>query len=298
MTVEKKKSNKGAIIGLSIVIAILIGYIVYLQFNQQDLIEDQVQLGIEKNEVLNDLEDLQSQYDTLVTSNDTLAAEISAQQQKIEEMMVEIKKHKGDAWTIRKLKKETETLRVIMVGYLHTIDSLNTLNIELAAENVEIKGELEQEKKQTKKLRKETKDLSQVVNKGSKLQALDLWATPIKIRSNGKQMETDKADKAEKIKSCFVLSENTIAESGQKNIYFRIISPEGKVLTDDKSAGKTFVYDGVKGIYTMIRKVDYTNTELDVCIYWDIPSPMTAGFYIVELYLEEVLIGKTSFDMK
>lgn len=298
MTVEKKKSNKGTIVGLSIVIALLIGYIIFLQFNQHNIIQEQVQLGIEKNEVLDDLKALQSQYDTLVTSNDTLAAEISAQQQKIEEMMVQIEKHKGDAWTIRKLKKETETLRVIMVGYLHTIDSLNTMNIELQAENIEIKGELAEEKKQTKQLRKETEDLSQVVTKGSKLQALDLWATPIKIRSNGKQLDTDKAKQAEKIKSCFVLSENKITKSGQKNIYFRIISPEGKVLTDENSAGKTFEYDGVKGIYTMIRKVEYTNTELDVCIYWDIPNPLTPGFYIVELYLEEVLIGKTSFDMK
>ena len=40
------------------------------------------------------------------------------------------------------------------------------------------------------------------------------------------------------------------------------------------------------------------NDALDVCIYWDIPNEMMPGFYIVELYVEEVLIGKTSFDLK
>lgn len=295
---EKKSSNRGSIIGLSIAIIILLGYIGYLHFNNTRIVDEKVQLGIEKNEVLNELESLQIQFDTMSTNNDTLQAEISAQQQKIEEMLVEIKKHKGDAWTIRKYKKEAATLRVIMVGYLHTIDSLNTLNVALEAENIEIKGELVQEKKQTQKLRKKTDDLTAVVTKGSKLQALDLWATPIKIRSNGKQMETDKASKAEKIKSCFVLSENQITTAGKKNIYFRIISPEGKVLTDENSAGKTFSYDDVQGIYTLIRKVEYYNQALDVCIYWDIPETLSPGFYIVELYLEEVLIGKTSFDMK
>lgn len=295
---EKKNNNKGAIIGLSIVIAVLIGYIIYQHFSSQNIIEEKVQIGIEKNEVLNELESLRFQYDTMSTSNDTLQAEIAAQQQKIDEMLVEIEKHKGDAWTIRKFRKETETLRVIMKGYLHTIDSLNTLNIALEAENIEIKGALAQEKKQTRILRKETEDLSEVVTKGSKLQALDLWATAIKIRSNGKQQDTDKAKQAEKIKSCFVLSENQITTKGEKNIYFRIISPEGKVLTDDNSAGKTFTYDGVQGIYTMIRKIDYQNSALDVCIYWDIPEVLSPGFYIVELYVEEVLIGKTSFDMK
>lgn len=295
---ENKNTNKNVIIGLSIVIIALLAFIGYMYFEGQKMIEEKVEIGIEKNEIINELESLRIQYDTLTTSNDTLQAEIYAQQQKIEEMMVQVKRHKGDAWTIRNLKKETETLRVIMKGYLHTIDSLNTMNIALEAENVEIKGELESEKRQTSKLRSETKNLSDVVTKGSKLQALDLWAAAIKIRSNGKQMETDKASKAEKIKSCFVLSENPITKSGQKNIYFRIISPEGKVLTDESSIGKTFEYDGVNGIYTMIRKVEYNNEVLDVCIYWDIPSQLSPGFYIVELYLEEVLIGKTSFDMK
>jgi len=295
---EKKSNNKGTVIGLSIVIVVLLGYIIFQHFNTNKLIDEKVKVEVERNGVMEDLESLQLEYQSVTTDNDTLQAEISAQQQKIEEMLVEIKKHKGDAWTIRKLKKETETLRVIMKGYLHTIDSLNTLNIALKTENVEIKGALAQEKKQTQQLLKKTEDLSEVVTKGSKLQALDLWATAIKIRSNGSQTETDKASKAEKIKSCFVLSENQITTSGQKNIYFRIISPEGKVLTDETSAGKTFTYEGVQGIYTMIRKVEYYNEALDVCIYWDIPETLSPGFYIVELYLEEVLIGKTSFDMK
>lgn len=295
---EKKSNNRGTVIGLSIVIVVLLGYIIFQHFNTNKLVDEKVKVEVERNGVMEELESLQLEYQNVTTDNDTLQAEISAQQQKIEEMLVEIKKHKGDAWTIRKLKKETETLRVIMKGYLHTIDSLNTLNIALKTENVEIKGELAQEKKQTKQLLKKTEDLSEVVTKGSKLQALDLWATAIKIRSNGSQSETDKASKAEKIKSCFVLSENQITTSGQKNIYFRIISPEGKVLTDESSAGKTFTYDGVQGIYTMIRKVEYYNEALDVCIYWDIPETLSPGFYIVELYLEEVLIGKTSFDMK
>ena len=104
--------------------------------------------------------------------------------------------------------------------------------------------------------------------------------------------------KAQKVKSCFTLSENKIAKSGNKNLYFRVISPEGSVLTDTNSSGETFDYDGVKGIYTMIRKVDYQNKAMDVCIYWDIPNKLTPGFYLVEVYADKVLIGRTSFDLK
>jgi len=295
---EKKSSKKGMMYGMIAIIILLIAYIAYQHFNTQKVIEEKVSIGIEKNELLTELFDIQSQYDTLYTDNTELQAEMEGQQLKIDSMMVAIKKHKGDAWTIRQLKKETESLRVIMKGYLHTIDSLNTMNIELTAENTEIKGQLTQEKKKTRKLEKKSDDLNKIISKGAQLQALNLWAGTIKMRNNGSQVETDRASKADKIKSCFTLSENTIAKSGNKKLYFRVISPEGKVLTDENSAGQTFSYDGVKGIYTMIRKIDYQNNAMDVCIYWDIPSRLTPGFYLVELYADAVLIGRTSFDLK
>ena len=295
---EKKSSKKGRVYGLIAIIILLFAYIVYQHINTQRVIEEKVSIGIEKNELLIELNDIQSQYDTLYTDNVDLQAEMQGQQLKIDSMRIAIKKHKGDAWSIHQLRKETESLRVIMKGYLHTIDSLNTLNIELTEENTEIKGQLTQEKKKTKNLEKKSKDLNKIITKGARLQALDLWAGTIKMRNNGSQVETDRASKADKVKSCFTLSDNTIAKSGMKNLYFRVISPEGKVLTDENSVGQTFSYDEVKGIYTMIRKVDYQNKALDICIYWDIPSQLTPGFYLVELYADAALIGRTSFDLK
>jgi len=295
---DKKSSNNGMKYGMIAVIILLIGYIAYSHFNTQKIIEEKVSIGIEKNELLSELNDMQTQYDTLYTDNTELQAKMEGQKLKIDSMRIAIKKHKGDAWTIRQLRKETESLRVIMKGYLHTMDSLNTLNIELTAENTEIKGQLTKEKKRTRNLEKESEDLNKIITKGAQLQALNLWAGTIKMRNNGSQVETDRASKADKIKSCFTLSENNIAKSGNRKLYFRVISPEGKVLTDDNSAGQTFSYDGIKGIYTMIRKVEYQNIALDVCIYWDIPSQLTPGFYLVELYADEALIGRTSFDLK
>lgn len=295
---EKKSSNKGTFYGLIAAIILLIAYIAYQHLNTQKVIEEKVSIGIEKIELLTELNEIQSQYDTLYTDNEELQSEMEGQQLKIDSMLVVIKKHKGDAWTIRQLRKETESLRTIMKGYLVTIDSLNTLNIELEAENIEIKGELTQEKKKTRSLEKKSDDLSKIITKGAQLQALNMWAGTIKLRSNGNQVETDRASKAQKVKSCFTLSENTIAKSGNKNLYFRVISPEGSVLTDTNSSGETFDYEGVKGLYTMIRKVDYQNKAMDLCIYWDIPNQLTPGFYLVEIYADKALIGRTSFDLK
>jgi hypothetical protein len=296
MTENTSAKNRISLLlgGIIIVLLVILGY---QYFSMQKTIEEKVEIGIERNDLLEDLTFMQSRYDSLSTESVDMQEKIKGQQQKIDSMLVEVKKHKGDAWTIRQLRKETESLRTIMKGYLYTIDSLNTLNIELKAENEQIQGKLNQERQKTRSLTQKSENLNQIIAKGSRLQALDLWAGTIKMRTNGTQVPTDRAKKAEKVKSCFTLSENTIAKKGNKNLFFRVISPEGKVLHDDLSLGKTFEYDGVSGLYTMIRTVDYKGAAMDVCIYWDIPTPLDPGFYIVEVYADEALIGRTSFDL-
>lgn len=295
---EKKSGKNRIVYGLIALIIALLGGLIFQYLSMQKTIAEKVEVGIEKNQLLEDLTQMQARYDTVSTQSEEMKLKVQDQQYKIDSMLVLVKKYKGNAWTIGQLRKETESLRTIMKGYLYTIDSLNTLNIELKAENKAIQGKLNQEKQKTRTLEQKSENLNKIITKGSQLQALDMWAGTIKVRSNGTQLPTDRAKRAEKVKSCFTLSENSIAKTGKKNLFFRVISPEGQVITDELSLGKTFEYDGVSGLYSMIRDVDYQGKPMDVCIYWDIPNPLNPGFYIVELYADQALIGRTSFDLK
>ena len=67
-----------------------------------------------------DLQKLRFSYDTLQTENSLMMAEMSAQRSEIEGL---IKKVRDRNYSVSKLKKEAETLRRIMQGYVVTIDS-------------------------------------------------------------------------------------------------------------------------------------------------------------------------------
>jgi len=67
---------------------------------------------------------LQKDYESLETSDKAMQKDIEEKRARIEELIKEAAKHKGDKYIIAKLKKEAETLRAIMIGYVHTIDSL------------------------------------------------------------------------------------------------------------------------------------------------------------------------------
>ena len=47
---EKKNNSKGTIVGLSIVIVVLIGYIVYMHFNTNRLVAEKVKIEVEHND--------------------------------------------------------------------------------------------------------------------------------------------------------------------------------------------------------------------------------------------------------
>jgi len=76
--------------------------------------------------------------------------------------------------------------------------------------------------------------LSKTVEKGSKLSVLNLKTAAFKLKSSGKQIETEKARKADILKISFTIAENSIAKSGDKTYYVQVIDGKNNVLGDKK----------------------------------------------------------------
>lgn len=299
---EGKDKNKRLLIILIVILAIISAVLGFLLLNQTQVVEEQstdiLELENESLTLKNDLQEMLIQYDTVTVANEKMQAEILAQKDQIRELLKQAEKHKDDAWIIHKLKKEASTLRTIMKGYLVTIDSLNTLNINLRMDRDSLNEALTSITEEKSQLETKASDLEGVIAKGSVLPARDLVAEAIRIRGSGKQSSTNRASRAEMIKLCGVIGENKIAKRGKKTLYLRIISPEAMVLEGSTGEPQTFSFDGVSGVYSVKREIDYTNEAQDVCIYYTVNSELPTGQYIVELYESETLIGTTTFDLR
>ena len=46
------------------------------------------------------------------------------------------------------------------------------------------------------------------------------------------------------------------------------------------------------------RTINYQNETTDICVYYDLLEPIESGNFIVELYSEGFLIGKSSFALR
>ncbi len=304
MTQEESKSKKRGIF-LWIFIALLMGtngYTIWLLMQEKNKVAEQIikieTVYVEKETIQNDLATLMKDYEGLQTNNKAIQADIELKKVRIAELMEEAKKHKGDAYIIAKLKKETETLREIMKHYVYTIDSLNTLNQTLVADKKKVLKQLGEEKEKQNVLNQEKEELKTTIAKGSILSCFNVTAKGVYFKKGGKkEVETNKARKATKIKIGFSLGENKIAKAGEKSVYIRIITPDGKEMAKSYDDSYKFIFNKSNGYYAGKETVNYANVEMSAVTYCEGQSEMVPGNYIIEITCDGAVIGNTNLKL-
>jgi hypothetical protein len=294
---KKNRSSTGLLL---LVVLLLISNVVMLwmlmqrnkevEQGQQKLVE----VSSEKDNVTMMLENMLASYDTLKTDNEQLTVEMEAQRERIEGLLDQVKRGNYD---LSKAKKEAETLRKIMKGYVVTIDSLNQANAALTAQNVGLTQELGEVKGQKDALTTEKAALQGKIAKGAILHATSISAGALFMRNSGKQVDTDRAKKAEMVKCCFTLGQNSVTDAGDKTLYMRVISPDGSVLPAGDSNNR-FQFNGVEGEFSAKREVNYQNQAVDACIFWNGTGDMRTGQYIVEIYEAGAKVSEAKFELK
>lgn len=288
--VEHKKGAPIVMIVSTIILTLGLIALVVLYYNQKSkMVEMEQVLTEEKDSLANELRMMMYGYDTLKTSNDTLNAELQRERTRIQKLL---EVNASNAQLIRKYKAEISTMRDIMKSYIVQIDSLNTRNQILTAENVEIKQQMTEVQETNVELEKAKDELTTKVNVASIIQAKDVVAVAL----NKKRKETDELRNLDKVRVCFTLRENPIAEAGNKVVYLRVVRPDQLVITP--SPENLFAVNGEQLIFSASRAVDYANADVEMCIFLDNTGDFIPGTYNVELYLSGEKIGSGSFTLK
>jgi FtsZ-binding cell division protein ZapB len=282
-----KSITPSKMIAASVVLGLFLIFLVILFFNQRNkMIEMETILTEEKDSLTNELKSMVYAYDTLKTNNDTLRAGLEKERERIVQLL---SINASNAQLIRTYKKEISTMREIMKSYIVQIDSLNTRNKILVAENTEIRQQMTQVRNANTQLSKVKEELSGKVELASVIQAKDVTAVPL----NKKRKETTRISLLDKVRVCFTLRENPIAKAGEKEVFMRVIRPDSLVITT--SPDNLFEYNRSRIIYSANRIVDYINQDIEMCVFMDNTGDFIVGNYSVELYLENNIIGRTTF---
>jgi hypothetical protein len=284
---ETKKSTPIGLIAISIILAGALIFLITMYFSQKNsMIEMETVLTHEKDSLANELRLMVNAYDTLKTNNDSLNAGLEKERTRIVQLL---SINASNVQLIKRYKGEIVTMREIMKSYIVQIDSLNSRNKVLVAENTEIRQQITQVRSTNTELSKVKEALSTKVEIASVIQAKDILAVSL----NKNRKETTKLNLLDKLRICFTLRENPLAKAGVKQVYMRVLRPDSLVVAT--SPDNLFSYKGNNIIYSATREIDYMNQDIELCIFLDNNGDFIIGNYSVELYLEDNMIGKTNF---
>ena len=291
---EKTGSGKGIMVLLAIIILVLGASVGIMLSKLSDLKKESAEvqevLELQKQTLEEDLTDLQDQFGSLQTNNDSLQFLAAEQQEKITKLLAI---QSDNVYKIKMYQKELGTLREVLKDYIIQVDSLNQRNLALTEEKRELSKSLAQERARRERLSEDKDKLTSTVQKAQLLSVADVVTQGLNTRSK----ETQRVRNIDKLKTCFTVRENQIASAGEKVFYLVIIKPDKKVLAN--KSGDTFpLQEGGDIVYAAKRTIEYENVDIEPCIYVDNNNQLIAGLYEVKIYCDGYLLGTNTFELK
>ncbi len=248
---------------------------------------------IEKAEMANEYESFARQYQEMrmQINNDSLIAQLEAEQKRAEEALAELQRTKAsNAKEIKRLKEELKTLRAILKDMVHQVDSLQRLNERLNNENQNLRAANEQQQQHISSLNTEREELTEKVTIAAQLDATNIHAQG----NNKRGKATEKIKDVKKFVVSFRISRNVTAQAGNRSVFVRITTPLGDVLT----RGGSFTYENRSLEYSMRKDIEYTGEEIEVTTYWDVAETLSAGTYRADIFADGKNIGHTTFSFR
>jgi len=277
---------------LSVLLIALAVYTVTLFNDSKNTVSN---LEMQKADIEQELEGLIANYDEVIKDNELKDKDLLAARERITILLDSVKDAKANVALIERYKAEVGRLKQERSMLFKRADSLIAANKQLAMERDSTSMELSNTRMVVDSVSQENMAMNETIKKGSIVKATDLRGEAVIIRNSGKVVDTKRASRADKIRACFTLAPNAIAQRGDRTLYVQVINPRNKMMGDD--AVKQFEEKNIN--YSSSTNVFYENDELDVCILVNsAEADLVEGRYTINLFDGPNQIATTTMDLK
>jgi hypothetical protein len=279
----------------------------------EQYLAEQLAISEQYDQLTEDFNQLTEEFEAIKAENAELdselqakIAEIEAEKERVASMIRRGGRELNEAKAlIAELQSEKEEL-------LAAIEVLKEENAALQAEKEALAMDLAEEKKKNEELTEDNRvltvnleevteerdELIPIANYGQVIEVNEVEAQAVRVKKNGKEKKA-RSKSAEKLKLCFQMEENPVAEIGEQDYLIRIITPEGSTLYQEESGSGTFtsLESGTELKYTSEAVVDFRNEVKNVCWYWGQTTEYQKGEYTAEVYHRGYKVGTEKFSL-
>jgi predicted RNase H-like nuclease (RuvC/YqgF family) len=299
---EKDKKSRNLLFLLIAILAAMNIGIGYNLWNKNKAKEVQIaQLTVDKSSLEKELQAEIAKFEQLTAENEGLKGKLQEQDnalnEKISQIKLLLKKGNLTESEFRKAKNEISELKLQIENYKLKISELTQQVETLTVEKEGLNEELGSERQKTADQLKVIESKDRTISKAKRLHAGAIIVTGVRERKlfGKKEVETDKASRTEEIKVKFVLDKNEISDSGEKDIFVKIIGPDGAPIATKVQTTKV---DGTETLYTEKKTIDYQNAKIEGVVYCKKQGDYPKGVYTIDIFAEGYRVGTTKMTLK
>lgn len=306
---QKPKTN-GALLAALIIMTGLAGVSSYLYFDQKKVSENQ---EVTISERVEELSTTRVKLDSISTALDAKIAEVQklgGDVTELEKMKVQLENdkaslRKGNRISLSRYEAKIKQYEAFLVEKDTLIANLQRENVTLATnvkvldeENSGLKTERQKLTDSVTTVVSQNQELSTKVTRAAALKAQNVKVFAVNAKGKVKEDDAYKAKRLDKIKLVYTLLDNPLTREEPKDVYVRVLDPQGAVVSDMANGSGTFSVDGNETIYTTKQTVNYTSNGQNVELLYTRGIPYKPGKYTVELYAEGFRIGAGEFAIR
>lgn len=293
MDKENNSAKYKVLIGVLTVLLIALGvYTVSLYNDSKNTVAG---LENQKAEIETELEELIANYDDIIQDNELKDKELLAARERIEVLLDSVKTAEANVALIKRYKAEINRLKDERKMLFARADSLITANKMLAVEIDSARTIIDETIKVVDSVSQENLAMAETIKKGSVVKAVDLRGEAVIIRNSGRVVDTRRASRADKVRACFTLTPNIVAQKGDRLLFVQVINPKNNLLGEKA----TIEFEDGTLNYSATTNVFYEQEELDVCVMVDaLEDDLIEGRYIINVFDGPQQVASTTMDLK
>ena len=287
------KGLKSVIVVLSL---LLVGSLAYIFKLSNDVSMSTVKTTTamtEKEKVLANLNALKINYDAAIAENTAISADLVIERDKVVQLMNEVSKSNGSIASLTKYKEQANGLEIKMKTMMLQVDDLTKKNTSLTTLVDSSRTVIGVQKLTNETLVGQNSEMNSKILAAAKLTILNVRGVALKIKSSGKQEETDKASKTNALKIAFTIPENKLAAAGDREYYVQVIDAGNNVLGEKKSV----TFDGKLLYYSYIATVKFDNSTIDHSQTIN-GKDFIKGSYKINVFEKNNIISTSSFLLR
>jgi hypothetical protein len=253
----------------------------------------------EKNDLISQLTNVNRSLEEFKGSNSELQRLYSQSKTEIFTRDNRIEKLARENAGYSKLQKEVIELRKYKTSIIERIKELEGKNTVLLAENSSLRKERDDYKRALEELQIRFDALGKKIELASELRADRIFVIPAQKLNKLNPVQAKKVKRSDKLYLVCKITENKVADKGEKIIFVRILDPKG-TLVEGESAGSFMNKDqNVEIPYTKKETISYNNADLNIKIPISLNNKeLPKGSYKVEMYCDGHFCGGSKFNLK